>query len=550
MSSVGSIDCVLNKNVLPPSQGESIPLPMVDDQSMDDSYTNPCSLGADFLGPNKSIDSVDGEQVGQYGSLRETSPSLSPVFSDLCNYSSDILREQSEGAQKLRRKLMRNSNVLIIQGGYSGKQFIYERLMELGVHVYIMDGADSCWGRFAEQGNISGFIELDFKDHDTIYERALGALSDSVSQVRFDAVTTYYEDAVVLAARIATAFGVETNSVDACGKARSKRKTREVMASCGLPVPRFCKVVCEADVAPACDYVGYPLILKPSLGASSLGVTKANSKQEAILAYRNVIRTLNIDNDVIFAQGNEMIIEEFYDGEEFDIDILLSEGKVVYAKVSDNWACIEPNFQETGTNCPSCYAPGRQEELIKLSARATLALGFINGCFHVECRYTSRGPRLIEVNGRMGGVSVRDANLIAWGVDLVEEHCMAALKIPIFPPVPEKPLQYMAEVALNAPYSGTITSDEWLDFVKERDYVRSVTYMKKQGDVVKGPEHGMPDFIGEIIVVSPNSQEEATNVIRTIVEQQLAVPITPTAKSKQQKNRFDFPSHAHPFKTE
>jgi hypothetical protein len=35
------------------------------------------------------------------------------------------------------------------------------------------------------------------------------------------------------------------------------------------------------------------------------------------------------------------------------------------------------------------------------------ALGFRLGVFHVECKYTSRGARLIEVNARMGGGPVR-----------------------------------------------------------------------------------------------------------------------------------------------
>ncbi len=53
------------------------------------------------------------------------------------------------------------------------------------------------------------------------------------------------------------------------------------------------------------------------------------------------------------------------------------------------------------------------------------SLGFKLGVFHVECKYTSRGARLIEVNCRMGGGPVRDTNLLVWGVDLVEEHLMA-----------------------------------------------------------------------------------------------------------------------------
>ncbi len=102
-------------------------------------------------------------------------------------------------------------------------------------------------------------------------------------------------------------------------------------------------------------------------------------------------------------------------GDEFDVDILLCAGEVVYSKVSDNWACWEPWFQETGTNCPSLYDPVKQAELVKLAVDTTLALGFAAGCFHVELKYTQRGPRIIEVNARMGGVSVRDANKFAWG---------------------------------------------------------------------------------------------------------------------------------------
>ena len=53
----------------------------------------------------------------------------------------------------------------------------------------------------------------------------------------------------------------------------------------------------------------------------------------------------------------------------------------------------------------------QQDELIKLSVDATLALGFTSGVFHVESKYTSHGARLIEVNCRMGGMQARCAPL-------------------------------------------------------------------------------------------------------------------------------------------
>jgi hypothetical protein len=57
------------------------------------------------------------------------------------------------------------------------------------------------------------------------------------------------------------------------------------------------------------------------------------------------------------------------------------------------------------------------------------------GVFHVELKYTTRGPRLIEVNCRMGGGPVRLTNLLVWGVDLVEEHLLTTAGIPSRPPV-------------------------------------------------------------------------------------------------------------------
>jgi len=435
------------------------------------------------------------------------------------------------------------ASVLIVQGGYSGKRFIYEKLKELGVLVTIMDGPDSIWRAAVDEGLIEGFVELDFTENSTVFERAMDAVLAMES--KFDAVTTYFEDAVALAARIATALGLENNPVLACDQARNKRITRQVMRECGLPVPKFYQVLSESDLEPACEHVQFPAILKPVFGAASMGVNKVYSKEETVAAYKKIFATLNVEDDAIWAQGTEMVLEEFYDGDEFDIDMLLFEGEVVYAKVSDNWACWEPWFQEIGTNCPSLYHEEKQRELVKLAADSTVALGFKYGAFHVELKYTSRGPRMIEVNARMGGVSVYDCSKLAWGVDLVEEHMMSVLKIPIRPLIPEKPLGFFAETAINAPYSGTMLSETWLDALKKDARVVFVHYFKKKGEKVQGPEDGVPDWIGEIRVFGTESGFEMCELIRTFMRDMKDVPIEPAVP--RNKREWFFPDHMHPF---
>lgn len=548
MTSYGStstVEYTLNKRHLPRSQVEAIP--DVDDiETSDDdaSSINPSSLRANFVAPDTEFPDLDPTVIDRYGSLRDHSPFFSPVFKHLPTMRPEKLQIASQATQNLRRKLMRDSNVLIVQGGYKGKRFIYERLRALGVNAYMLDGPDSVWKKAVEEGLFVDIIELDFTENDTIFERAMDAIMESGIDVKFDAVTTYYEDAVALTARIATAMGLAVNPVEACDRARNKRRTREVMAESGLPVPKFHKILSVEDVPKAAQYVGFPAILKPVYGASSLGVSKVLNKQAAVDTYNALFATMDVKDDTIWAQGTEMVLEEFYDGDEFDIDILMWDGQVCYAKVSDNWACCEPWFQETGTNCPSLYPLEKQAELIKLSIDTTLALGFRFGCFHVECKYTSRGPRIIEVNARMGGVSVHDANRFAWGIDLVEEHCMCALQIPIRPIIPEQPLQFMAEAAINAPYSGTVNTDGWLDFAKDNPLVYKINYFKHEGDKVKGPEEGIPDWMAEIIVVGNTSTAHSIETIRNIIETAV-VPIT--SKNQGKEALFWLPVNSHPF---
>ena len=100
---------------------------------------------------------------------------------------------------------------------------------------------------------------------------------------------------------------------------------------------------------------------------------------------------------------------------------------------------------------------------ISLLPNADMQLASMQGVFHVELKYTSRGPRLIEVNCRMGGGPVRDTNLRVWGVDLVEEHLLACLGIPTKPLVLPSPREHIAEYSVNAKKTGRIQN---VDFCK------------------------------------------------------------------------------------
>ena len=117
---------------------------------------------------------------------------------------------------------------------------------------------------------------------------------------------------------------------------------------------------------------------------------------------------------------------------------------------------------ETGSNTPSTLPDSQQAELVTMAERCLTAMGLTHGVQHVELKYTSRGPRLIEVNPRMGGGCVRDENLMVTGVDLVEEQLIACIGLPNNPPV-GAPLHHVAEYSVNAPKTGVIRDLSFVD---------------------------------------------------------------------------------------
>ena len=58
---------------------------------------------------------------------------------------------------------------------------------------------------------------------------------------------------------------------------------------------------------------------------------------------------------------------------------------------------------------------------------------------------------------------MRTMNLLAWGVDLVEEQLLASAGIPSRPNVAARPLRNIAEYSVNALKSGTIRDIKFLE---------------------------------------------------------------------------------------
>ena len=521
------------------------------------------------------------EVASSYG----VTPILSPISEALKTSAKggaayELIHQGTHAAQELRRQVLREGAVVIITTGSMGKRFVYERLEQLGVNTYNIDGPDS-WAQVLEdEGVIERFLPVDMTDSSKTLELCANAIQSLIDHdgVEVDGIATFCEIAVPLASRLAEIFGLPGNPSSAVDAARDKHATRIAVANAGLPSVQSRmlpspdtlvrlpsnhdnRIVRKKFVANMTEehlnldklleiggQIGYPLVMKPVSGAASIGVLKVESAEKLSTAYLKVLRDVfrakvnagalvmgsdDEDDDVdSVANGNggggrseadaaqdwpTIMLEEYLDGEEVDVDVILSEGKSVYNATSDNWPCEEPWFNETGDNAPCLLGLEIERALETVGVDCCHALGLTTGVFHVELKATSRGPRLIEVNTRMGGGPVRDINLRVNGVDLVEEHIFASVGIPCNPPFriavdgseassrraeDRDPLDCVAGYTLNAPKTGTVTEGAEAVIMKwaEVSYVLSAEVFVHPGDKVTSKADGLPTWMGEIRV--------------------------------------------------
>ncbi|XP_029917469.1 carnosine synthase 1-like [Myripristis murdjan] len=175
--------------------------------------------------------------------------------------------------------------------------------------------------------------------------------------------------------------------------------------------------------------VRFPAVMKLEYGAGAVGVRKVGSLSESLAHFERIAGDLREETDypgIGLGWGNAMTLMEYVGGTEHDVDLMLFNGQLEGAFVSDNGPTRAPTFTETAAQMPSGLAPDKRAQLIRAAYHACLGCGLRDGVYNVELKMTKLGPRLIEINARMGGFYLRDWILQLYGVDLLMAAFMIA----------------------------------------------------------------------------------------------------------------------------
>lgn len=420
--------------------------------------------------------------------------------------------------------MVAGATVVVVGAGYPGKRRIYERIAELGARIVIVDEPGHWSERLVRAEVASHWLSAPITgDADADAAAVVAALS--AEAIVPGGVLSFWETSVPVAARVAATLGLPGNPVQAVDAARSKLRTREVSERAGLPTPRSRRVQSLDELFAAATEIGFPAVVKPEFGSAAVGCVRIDAFESLPDIYWLVRRELETTNVVDLRAGNDLALEEYLDGVEFDIDLVLEDGDCVFSSVSQNWPTAEPSFQETGLHCPPDHGSRPVSRLVELSANTVQALGFSQGVLHVEGKCTTRGPRIVEVNARLGGGRIHQIVEAVWGVDLIEAHLRSVLGLPQQITPSRKPRCCVVNALLYASSTGRLTALPLADVTSETGLGVIVDVSAEVGQEVNGPDQIFSTPLADVYVGAKNLRRARSLAAEVLRSPPVVVPL-------------------------
>jgi biotin carboxylase len=227
------------------------------------------------------------------------------------------------------------------------------------------------------------------------------------------------EAGAVSAAKVADVRGLPGLPLAAALKATDKLAMRRAFEAAGLPSTRYfgCRSLDEAAAAMA--KIDAPVVVKPSDGAGSRGVSYVGRPDALTAAFE--LAQANARSGLVMVEaympGRELAVEGIMVGEDFHT-----------LCVSEKTRTEPPYLLDLRIEYPAPRQKAALDEVANLASAAARAIGVRDAPVHVEIIMTDTGPRLVEIAARGAGFHVF-SEIVPWvtGIDTVEAQIRLAL---------------------------------------------------------------------------------------------------------------------------
>lgn len=319
----------------------------------------------------------------------------------------------------------------------------------------------------------------------------------------FDGVLTtcdYYLDTT---ARVADALGLPGPSPLAMEVTRHKHLMREACRRADLPGPHFRAVERVEDAMDFAAAVGYPVVVKAVDLCAGEQVSAVHDAAELGAAFRRIRdHARNIRGQ---ARLPVVLVEELLRGVELSVETCSFGGETSIIGITDKSLAGYPHFIESGLMHPADIDGEHEALLGDFVRRALTAVGYTHGLAHTELKLTAAGPRIIEINARMGGSYLFELVELVTGIDLFAANI--ALALDRQPDMHARPtgIQSAAIRFLLPPRGGRIDAIHNAEEVRHAPGIHRLAIDDVIGQVVREPEDNN-DFIGHVIAIDRNGR--------------------------------------------
>lgn len=322
-----------------------------------------------------------------------------------------------------------------------------------------------------------------------------------------------------IVARLRAERGLAGSSVEAMFRATNKFLARDALERAGVPTVPYAIVHDEPSLERAAARIGFPVLLKPLTGVGSSLIMRCDDQAQLRSALELALRTLPVAHYAqlrmapheltderghrwAFDPARSMLAERYIPGREASVECVVVGDKVVPLVVHDKVDVEERGqtvYEHVLVAPPERFTDEEVAELREHAVRCIEAIGLRDVLCHVELRYEpGAGPRLLEVNPRIGIGCVHDSIETFLGIDAQDLQIDLILGRAQVPSVAPRTTQRHAMLFLFSPRSGTLRRLAGLRGLAFRKEIEVVRVMHEVGDRVGGDNE--EDFIAGIWV--------------------------------------------------
>ncbi len=296
------------------------------------------------------------------------------------------------------------------------------------------------------------------------------------------AVIPAVEYSVVFAARLAERFGVPGATLGAARLLRDKASLRQVTAAAGIANPQCERAESLEQVHDFMDRHPGPVVVKPSNRQGSVGTRIIRAREAAADAWHSALDQEEIGYVPYEGLPTSMLVEEFVDGTEFSVEMVVEAGTSGFANVTGKLLYQGDRPVELGHVVPADIPAEQADALIKATADVVDIVGLRTGVVHCEWIDRQGELYLVECAGRLPGDGIVDLIERAWPIDLVARYVAMMGGVPA-PAAPDH-AEAAAAVIYPAVAPGVVLSVEGLDEAAAVDGVYQSGCMVQPGDRV------------------------------------------------------------------